>query len=236
MPREARVSEIDGPLGEWLADRIPKLAKLAHRRFTQVPAEDFEQEMWLRAFKRKAKLAKWLREDHDGLVWKELRAAATRLGSEDDRYRRAVKAAGEGYRVFDEVFYSTGMLAQVLPVLVMADFDVAEAVAAASHQTDAAGVHISADDPESKGNYQVILMDVAMAYQRLNGHDKSFLRKYYGTGGEDTEQGRWDRQGIASSMGMTYEAFRKQANRALRRLQAELGGEDPWRKQDRDAA
>src|SRR5215469_175031 len=224
--------EISGPLGEWLADRVPKLAALSHRRFPQVPAEDFEQEIWARAYHRKAKHAKWLREDNDGLIWKDLKAAGTRLGHEDARYRRAVKAARDGYRSIDEAFYSTGLLAQLLPALIAAGFDVPLAVANASHQTDAAGVHIRAEDPEYQGNYQVILMDVCNAYKRLNEHNRNFLKVYYGAPEEDTDEGRWERHKIASSMGMTYDAFRQKAHRALRKLQRELGGEDPWRKQD----
>jgi hypothetical protein len=227
---------IHGPLGEWLEDRIPKLAGTAHRRFPTVPVQDFEQEIWLRAYKRKLQLAKHLREGKEAFIWRELNAAATRLGKEDDRYRRACKAAAAGYKVIDEQFYSAGVLAQVLPALIEAEWDVATAVANASHQTDAAGVHISSDDPAAQGNYMVILMDVCAAFGRLTRGERRFLEVYYGAGDEDTEQGRWDRQGLASSMGLTYEAFRKRAHRALRKLQGELGGEDPWRKRDREAA
>jgi hypothetical protein len=228
--------EFTGQLGDWLADRVPRLAELAHRRFPQVPKEDFLQELWLRAHTHHLKLARFLREDNDGYAWRELNRAAIRLGKEDDRYRRAVKAAREGYRTVDEQFYSTGMLAMVLPALIESELDVAEAIANASQQTDAAGVHISSDDPDSQGNYAAILIDVCTAFNALRKGDQRLLSAYYGAGDEDTEQGRWDRHGLASSMGMTYESFRKQASRALRKLQAELGGEDPWRKRDREAA
>lgn len=232
----AESTAITGPLRDWLEDRIPKLAAQAHRRFPTVPADDFEQEVWLRAHGRKHRLAQYLRGGNEAYVYRELNAAATRLGKEDDRYRRACKAAAAGYRTDDEQFYSTGLLGVVLPVLIAAEFDVASAVANASHQTDAAGVHISGDDPAAQGNYQVILMDVSGAFQRLRRGEQKMLEAYYGAGDEDTEQGRWDRHGLASSMGLTYEAFKGRAYRALRKLQAELGGADPWRKQDREAA
>jgi len=227
---------LEGPLGEWLADRVPRLAAMAHQRFTTVPVDDFEQEIWARAIRREKQLAKYLRDGTEAYIWRELNAAATRLGKEDDRYRRACKAVAAGYKPHDEQFYSTGLLAIVLPVLIEAEFDVATAVANASHQTDAAGVHISGDDPAAQGNYQLILMDVSAAFEGLSRGDQKILEAYYGAGDEDTEQGRWDRQGIASSMGMTYEAFKQRAHRSVRKLQAELGGADPWRKQDREAA
>lgn len=226
---------IPGPLGEWLADRIPTVARMAHRRFRTVPTEDFEQEMWSRAYRRKAQLAKNLRDGNEAYIWRELNAAATRLGKEDDRYRRACKAAQEGYKTIDEQFYSAGLLSIVLPVLAEAEWDVPSAVANASHQTDAAGVHISGNE-EAQGNYQVILMDVSNGFAELRRNDQKILEAWFGCGDEDTEQGRWDRQGLASSMGLTYDAFRIRKDRALRKLQRELGGEDPWRKQDREAA
>jgi hypothetical protein len=228
--------EFTGQLGDWLADRVPRLAELAHRRFPQVPKEDFYQELWLRAHSHHLKLAKFLKDGNDGYAWRDLNKAVTRLGKEDDRYRRAVKAAREGYRTVDEQFYSTGMLAMVLPALIEAEFNVAEAVANASQQTDAAGVHISGDDPDSQGNYAAILVDVCTAFHGLRKGDQNIIAAYYGAGDEDTEQGRWDRHGLASSMGITYEAFKQRAYYALRKLQDELGGEDPWRRQDREAA
>lgn len=237
LQREGEVVDtvIEGLLGEWLADRIPRLAGVAHRRFRTVPAEDFEQELWSRAWRRKIQLAKYLRDGNEPYIWRELNAAATRLGKEDERYRRAVKAAQEGYKTIDEQFYSAGTLSLVLPVLVEAEWDVPSAVAHASQQTDAAGVHISGNE-EAQGNYQVILMDVSTGFSLLRRNDQKILEAWFGCGDEDTEQGRWDRQGLASSMGLTYDAFRKRKDRALRQLQRELGGEDPWRRQDREAA
>jgi hypothetical protein len=230
------MADIPGPLGEWLADRIPKLASMAHRRFPRVPAEDFEQEMWAKAYANRLKHAKWLREEHDGFIIRDLKAATVKLGNEDDRYRRAVKASREGYRIIDEQFYSTGLLAKTLAVLIRAEFDVSAAVAAASHTTDSAGVHVTHEDPEAFGTYQAVLMDVCAAYNKLKRGDQHFLKLYYEIPEEDTEEYRWERRRLASSQGMTYEAFKQRAYDARRRLQRELGGEDPWRKQDREAA
>jgi hypothetical protein len=222
-------------LDEWLVTRIPKLAAQAHRRFPLVPAEDFEQAMWVRALERKAKLTRLLREGRDGLAWNELRSAATRLGKEDDRERRAAKAAAEGYKPWDEEFYSAGVLAQLLTALSGAE-SVAEVIEQATNNTDAAGIHISTSDPDSSGNYMVMLIDVQTALGKLRRGDQRILQAYYGLGVEDTEEGRWERRKLASSMGLTYEALRQRVFRALRALQDELGGDSPWRRQDKDAA
>lgn len=229
-------NEISGPLAEWLADRVPKLASQAHRRFPMVPAEDFEQEIWVRALIRGPKLARDLREGNEAYVWNELRSATTRVGKEDDRFRRAQKAAAAGYKNWDEEFYSTGMLTQILPALISAEGDPAVAVYAATKGTDAAGIFIHADDPGAFGNYAVMLIDVAAALAAIKAGNRKLLEKYYGLPEEDTDTGRWERRQLASSMGITYENLRQRVHYALKELQAELGGEDPWRKQDREVA
>lgn len=226
---------ITGPLGEWLADRVPKVARMAHRRFPMVPLEDFEQEIWARAVLKKLKLAVYLRQENEAYIWRELNAAATKLGKQDDRYRRAAKAAAAGYRNFDEQFYSPRVITAALAVLIRADFDVAVAVSQVS-RADQSGQFIQSNDPERCGDYMVVLMDVCEGYKRLGRADQNTLKAYYDIPPEDTDENRWERHKLASTMGLTYEAFKQKAYRAVRKLQAELGGEDPWRKQDREAA
>jgi hypothetical protein len=57
---------------------------------------------------------------------------------------------------------------------------------------------------------------------------RRLLETYYGANQEDTDEGRWDREKLASSMGLTADALRHRVHRALQRLQKELGGADPW--------
>jgi DNA-directed RNA polymerase specialized sigma24 family protein len=221
--------DLGAPLREFLLDRIPKAAAKAHRRFPAVPAQDFEQAMWLRVLSSPAKFIKLWGQDRHGIIWAELCREGTRAGREDDRYRKAAKAAADGYSPYDIEFYSTGVLAQILPALVEAEFDVSAAMEKASAGADAAGVHIRSSDPfGGSENYMVVLVDVVAAYNRLPEGMRRLLKTYYGVSQEDTEQGRWDREGLASSMGLTSDALRHRVYRALQRLQDELGGSDPW--------
>jgi hypothetical protein len=225
----ATTETLTGPLAEFLADRIPKAAARAHRRFPAVPAEDFQQAMWCRVLVNPAKFGKLWADGRPGIIWAELRREGTKVGEEDDRYRRAAKALEDGYSVYDIEFYSTALLAVLLPALIEAEFDAAVAMETASSGTDAAGVHIRIDDPFGGAeNYPVVLIDVAAAYGRLPEGMQRLLKTYYGVSQEDTEQGRWDREGLASSMGLTAGALRVRVHRALQRLQDELGGADPW--------
>lgn len=225
-----------GPVGgsagltELLGDRIPKAASRAHRRFPAVPSEDFEQAMWERALAKGPHLRKLYEEGKYEAIWTELCRAGTRAGKEDDRYRRAVKALRDGYSVYDIEFYSTGMLAWLIPALVEAEFDVSQAMDKAAASTDAAGIHIRTEDPFGGAeNYLVVLVDVTSAFDRLPEGMKRLLKTYYGVSQEESEEGRWAREGLASSMGITGLALRLRVHRALRRLQDELGGSDPWK-------
>jgi hypothetical protein len=222
-------STLSGPLEEHLADRIPKVAKRVHARYRQVPAEDMEQAMWVWSLAHPDKLERLLKEGRHGIIWSELRRAGNQAGREDERYRRAVKAAAAGFSLYDLEFYSTGVLAKILPALVAADFDAPAALNNSMVSTDAAGIHIRSTDPFGGAeNYLVILVDVAAACERLPEGQRRLLRTYYAVNQEDTQDGRWERERLASSMGLTAEALRQKVHRALQRLQDQLGGPDPW--------
>jgi len=185
--------------------------------------------MWARVLSNPMKFEKLFAEDRGGIIWVELRRDAAKVGREDDRYRRAVSAAEAGYSVYDVEFYSTRMLGHLLPALVEADFDASRAMETASAATDAAGVHVRVSDPFSGAeNYLVVLVDVAGAYGRLPEGMQRLLKTYFSVNQEDTDEGRWARDGLASSMGITGENLRQRVHRALERLQGELGGADPW--------
>jgi hypothetical protein len=229
---ELRYGPVGGSSGlsELLGDRIPKAASRAHRRYPAVPRDDFEQVMWERALAEGPHFRKLFEEGKLEVIWVELCRAGAKAGREDDRYRRAVKALGDGYSVYDIEFYSTRMLAHLLPVLIEAEFNVSQAMEKAAASTDAAGIHIRTDDPFGGAeNYLVVLVDVTSAFDRLPEGMQRLLKTYYGVSQEDTEEGRWARDGLASSMGLTANALYVRVHRALQRLQDELGGADPWK-------
>lgn len=223
-------SALGAPLAEYLAEHIPKQARRANRDYGRIPAEDYEQAMWLYALERGPVLKKLLDDGNRGFVNRRLRDAAVKTMKEDSRYQRAVKALRAGYSTDDEEFYSPGLLGKLLPALIAADFNVADAMDRASKGTDAAGIHIRVSDPFSGAeNYQVMLIDVMIGWKRLTEGQRRLLRAYYGANQEDTQDGRWERQQLASSMGLTEEALRQRAHRTLRVLSEKLGGESPWK-------
>jgi hypothetical protein len=223
--------QLGGPLSEFLAEQIPRSARAARAKFPAVPLDDYEQGAWLEVLSRPHRFRDPFDRGDLGLVRKRLYEAALKVGQEDDRYRRSVKAASEGYATDDIAFYSTGLIGKLLPVLVEADFDVSAAMQRASSGVDAAGVFIRSNDPHGGAeNYQVMLLDVSVGWKRLTAGQRRLLRAYYSCNQEDTQEGRWERDGLAASMGLTGNALRVRVHRALERLQEELGGADPWRR------
>jgi hypothetical protein len=221
--------QLGGPLAELLAEMIPRAAAAGHKRFKMVPADDFEQAMYEKVLRDPAKYRQLLAEGRDGVIWTELRRCATKVGSEDDRYRRAQKALAEGYRPEDEEFYSRDMLRMLLPVLIEAEFSPEQAIERAANSTDAAGVRIQGSEPGTAAeNYMAMLIDVTTAFGKLTGYHQRILRDYYGLDQADTENGRWERTSLASSMGLTLNALQKRAVRALDALEDLLGGKSPW--------
>jgi hypothetical protein len=222
---------LGAPLSEYLATSIPKVAAVAHQRYGLIPAEDYEQSMWLAALSKPRRFADpWDKGDY-GIIKVRLWDAVNAATAGDDRFRRAQRAAENGYSTDDIAFYSTGLLGILLPVMVEANFDVSVAMQRAGSAVDAAGVFIHSNDPFSGAeNYQVMLIDVAEAWGRLTEGQRRLLKAYYSCNQEDTDDGRWERDGLAASMGLTGNALRVRVHRALGRLQEELGGADPWRR------
>ena len=233
---EDAAPQLGGPLSEFLAEQIPRAARASYVRYRYIPADDYEQAMWLEALSRPRRF----RDPYDRgdltLVKKRLYDAAAKATREDDRYRRALRAAQAGYDTSDIAFYSTGLIATLLPALIESsgpdgEFDTGKAMQRASSGVDAAGVYLRSTDPFSGAeSYQVMLIDVKDAWGRLTEGQRRLLKAYYSCNQDDSDDGRWERDGLAASMGLTGEALRKRVSRALARLQEELGGADPWRR------
>lgn len=221
---------LGGPLADYLTSRIPVEASRCARDYDRIPKADFEQAMWEFALHRKDALGNLLDGGKRGFLNRRLRDAGVKLIREDDRHNRAVKALEGGYSTDDEEFYSTGLLGHMLPALIAVNFDIGEAMDRAATGTDAAGIHIRSSDPFGGAeNYQVMLIDISSAWRRLSEGQRRLLRAYYGADQSDTQDGRWERQQLASSMGLTEAALWQRAHRALEALAAQLGGGNPWK-------
>lgn len=215
------MSDLDGPLSELLGEMIPRVAAKVHRGYAAVPAEDIEQEMWLYALSHQLKMREMYSRSDEGIIWEELRRAGRRACKEDERYRRALRAAASGYETEDEQFYSLRVLRLLLPRYI--DGGVTEYAPQGRDQGRS-----GRSDGSEHGDYLAIMLDLSRGLADLKPHQRNLLLRYFSLSQEDSEDGRWSRQQEASSMGLTVEALEMRVHRALVALQRELGGASPW--------
>lgn len=213
------------PASELLAAIIPRLAARLNRRYPGVPAADMEQQLWMSALERAPRIRELAAEGGDAAERKIrdiLYRGGRALGREDERYRRAKKAAAAGYSPEDEQFYSQGLLRILLPLYV--DNGVTDAPPKGRSQD---GGRTPSDGSERLG-YLTMMIDIDEALKRLRAHQRNLLLRYFALPQGDTGDELFTRQQMASSMGMTYDALRQRVTRALGSLQQELGGPSPW--------
>lgn len=215
-------SGLSPALSEHLAAVIPSLAADICRGCRLVPKADIEQGMWQAALERSEQLAELLAEGKAWAIRRKLQQAATRQIREEERYLRAKRALRLGYSPDDEAFYSLGLLSQLIPLYL--DGGVAAEPPRGRELTR------EVSSSSESGNYLALMLDVDHAMGVISAHHRRILERYYsypqGSGG-------WTHNEIASALGITPEACRKRVSRAKRAMQRELGGESPWKRQDR---
>ena len=202
---------------EYLAGIIPQLAARAHASCKMIPAEDIEQGMWEAALARADKIDTLLKEGRTWNIGRILwRSASTQIRGED-RYQRARRALARGYAVEDEAFYSTGLIAVLLPLYLDGG------VSSEPPKGRQVNTHVSSS--EESGEYLAMMLDIDTAMRRIPAYHRTILERYYtypqGSGG-------WTHEEIASALGITPTAARKRVSRALRAMQEVLGGASPW--------
>lgn len=216
---------LSAPLAEWLAEIIPQDAAKYHGRYPLVPAEDFEQELWATALSMRDDVERLWEQGSRGLLRLRLRNGIFRLIEEDDRYRRAAKAAAGGYSTLDECFYSAAILKVLIPWYL--DNGTTERPPKGKEQPRVSGTHGS-------GDYLAMMLDIGHAMKAVSGQHRRLLERYYSypqhTG---PGSGGWTHAEIASAMGTDPDVLRMRRNRALGAVRRELGGRNPW--QNREA-
>jgi hypothetical protein len=128
-----------------------------------------------------------------------------------------------GYSTDDEAFYSTGLLAQLIPLYL--DGGVA------AEPPKGREVSREVSSTEESGNYLALMLDVDRAMGAISEHHRKILQRYYaypqGSGG-------WTHEEISGAMGITPDACRQRVHRARRAMQRYLGGENPWKRPAQD--
>lgn len=194
---------------EILQPIASRIAGALRRRYPMTDRDDIEQECMLWAVQRPGKVREYLAEDEDhGRLARSMRNAAV-------RFCEAEKAARRGYDPDDLYYYSTRELGALLGVV----FD-KESWASPPNGD---GEKIRGGDPAVGGNWLATLVDVDMAFSRLDYEDQEVLKLRYLAGGEDKTVLRE----LAESYDVSVSTVDRRIKRALRHLQDELGGPRP---------
>ena len=211
------MTTLSGPLTEWLSEVIPQEAGSVHKSYGLVPAEDYEQEMWIKALERRDSFEELIGEADYGKARKRLKEAAWRLVRDDERYRRAQKAVSEGYRAVDEQFYTSGVLRMLLPFYL--DGGVTSRPPQGREQPKVSGGGGSSD-------YLAMMLDIDMAMGKVKPYHAAILRRYFNPPARPS--GYRNHNEIAGALGLEPRALEGRIYRALKALQRQLGGHSPW--------
>jgi hypothetical protein len=210
------VTELSAPLTEFLVQAIPQEAGSVHKSYKLVPAEDIGQEMWAAVLMRRDTFERLADQGAWGVIRRRLKEGGWKLVKEDDRYRRAVKAASAGYSKHDEQFYTIGILKKLIPMWL--DNGVTERPPQGREQGKVSGGGSGSD-------FMAMMLDIDEAMAKVRGYHRSILKRYYsypqGSGG-------WTHLQIAGALGIGPDALRQRVYRALRAVQRQLGGRNPW--------
>ena len=201
-------------------DIAPSVAYTVYRRYKKfVDKDDIKQECLMWAMTRIKYINEQLgepdtekrRHNEQKIAWQMLRVA--------ERYARKEKAARSGYQTGDEAYYERAMLGQLLPFVIASVIDGAVLEQAQEMVKD--GQPRGSSSPAEGGNLLAILIDIKKAYIKLEPAFQQILIW------------RHHENLTLSQIAQILECHVSTADRkcigALRELQKELGGENPWR-------
>jgi hypothetical protein len=210
-------------LTEHLSSVIPRIATQLHRGYSRIETEDLAQEMWAGALTQAENLEGLLAEGQLDILFNAVRRAGWRACKDDERQQRAERAAAEGYAVDDEQFYTMGLLRLLLPAYLDGGV-VAE--------PPKGRVRGRSGLLSESGDYLAMMTDISLAMGKIKRHERAVIETYYAAPQGDDSDSRFTRNQIASSMGLTLNALKIRVHKAVRSLQRELGGDNPWRRRD----
>ena len=200
-------------------DIVFSVARTIFSRYRNfVEREDVVQECWSWYYSRAEHFNQLLSEENTVQRVINEKRMAWQMKRHAERYARREKATRSGYKLTDEAFYDTVVIAQLLPHVIASVVDNTVLEQAQNLINDGQPKKQSA--PAEGGNLLAILIDIKKAYLKLDVVDKDILIKRYHENLTLEEMGQY--LGCATST-----ADRRCAN-ALRKLQNMLGGESPY--------
>jgi RNA polymerase sigma factor (sigma-70 family) len=202
-----------------LYELVPSVSYVISRKFKGwVDPQDIKQECFLWAIGRGKQFTDLLNEPEPNKREQNERRIAYQMQRMAERFARKEKARKAGYKVGDEAFYDTALIAQLIPFVIASVVEGTVLEQAQEMIND--GTPRKQSTPAEGGNLLAILIDLKRAYLRINQEDKTILQmRYYDN---------YTLQQIAQYLECATSTADRRSVSALRRLQDRLGGETPW--------
>jgi RNA polymerase sigma factor (sigma-70 family) len=198
---------------------VPSVTYVIVRKFKGwVDTEDIRQELYLWAIGRGQQFTDLLNEPNFEKREQNERRIAYQMRRVAERYARREKARKAGYKVGDEAFYDTTLIAQLIPFVIASIVNGTVLEQAQEMIND--GTPRRQSTPAEGGNLLAILIDIKKAYLKLDQEDKTILQMRYHDG--------FTLNQVAQYLECATSTADRRSTSALRRLQNKLGGETPW--------
>ena len=206
-------------LHESLQDIIPSVVTVIFRRYRSfVERNDLLQEAWAFCAQRGDKFTEQLDEPNEELRKANERRIGYQIKRHLERYCRKEKAHKSGYNIQDEAYYETVTIAQLLPYVIAAVVNDTALEQAQNLIND--GQPRKPAAPAEGGTLLAILIDIKKAYEMLEQEDKDILRLRY--------HENHTLQMLGQYLEVSISTAERRANGALRKLQNNIGGQNPW--------
>jgi RNA polymerase sigma factor (sigma-70 family) len=200
-------------------DIVFSVARTIFSRYRNfVEREDVVQECWSWYYSRAEHFNQLLSEENTVQRVINEKRMAWQMKRHAERYARREKATRSGYKLTDEAFYDTVVIAQLLPHVIASVVDNTVLEQAQNLINDGQPKKQSA--PAEGGNLLATLIDIKKAYLKLDVMDKDILIKRY--------HENLTLQELAAYLECATSTADRRCQNSLRRLQNNLGGESPY--------
>ena len=200
-------------------DIVFSVARTIFSRYRNfVEREDVVQECWSWYYSRAEHFNQLLSEENTVQRVINEKRMAWQMKRHAERYARREKATRSGYKLTDEAFYDTVVIAQLLPHVIASVVDNTVLEQAQNLINDGQPKKQSA--PAEGGNLLATLIDIKKAYLKLDIVDKDILIKRY--------HENLTLQELASYLECAISTADRRCQSSLRKLQNNLGGDSPY--------
>jgi RNA polymerase sigma factor (sigma-70 family) len=175
--------------------------------------DDVKQELLEWSLKRVDKVQEWLSPN---LPRQEYKLGVKRLAKTfnrmADRYCRKEKAKKLGYSIYDEAYYSPGLVEALLPLAFSSEL--------ITKDPNSEFVSNGGGDPSTGGSFLASMYDMRNALRELSIETYTMIRMHY----EDT----WTLEQIGAYFNVDKSTVSRKINTAIKKMSKELGGDNPW--------